>query len=84
MAIKVRLGKLAFEKDLERFVQDQVVLNTFTILPVHLNHALHVSQLPLHHRDPFDRLLVAQSLIENLPLLSIDPLIRHYPIQTIW
>jgi len=84
MAIKVRSGKLTLAEDLERFVQDQVVLNNFTILPIHLHHALYVSQLPLYHRDPFDRLLIAQSLIENLPLLSIDPLIRQYAVQTIW
>ena len=54
------------------------------LLPLRLEHALQVYSLPLHHRDPFDRILVAQAQTENLPILTIDAMIRQYAVQTLW
>ncbi|MEI2688395.1 MAG: type II toxin-antitoxin system VapC family toxin [Anaerolineae bacterium] len=84
IAIKVGLGKLELTDNLNEFIQDQLTANRIDVLSVQMNHALFVHKLPKHHRDPFDRLLVAQSLIEGVPLITSDPLIRQYPVQTIW
>ena len=84
IAIKARIGKLAMPDNLEQFIIEQLVLNQFTVLPIQLTHALHVYTLPLLHRDPFDRLLVAQSQVEDLLLLTNDALIQQYTTQTTW
>ena len=62
----------------------ELVRNTFVVLHVHLSHALRVRALLDHHRDPFDRLLVAQSLLEELLVLSADPWIALYPVEDVW
>jgi PIN domain nuclease of toxin-antitoxin system len=49
-----------------------------------MNHALHVSKLPQHHRDPFDRLLIAQAQLEGLPVLSSDHQLANYQVEVIW
>jgi PIN domain nuclease of toxin-antitoxin system len=84
IAIKARLGKLQLPGNLAPFLTDHLVLNHVTTLSIHLSHTLHVYMLPALHRDPFDRLLVAQSQLEQLPILTADPLIRQYSVQTIW
>ena len=84
MAIKARLGKLRVADDLSRFVTDQLATNGFRVLPVALAHALDVHALPAHHRDPFDRLLVAQCRVENLRLVSGDSKLAPYDIEIIW
>ena len=84
IAIKARLGKLQVPSDLAPFMTDHLVRNNVTSLSIHLTHTLHVSTLPHLHRDPFDRLLVAQSQLEQLPILTADPLIQRYAVQTIW
>lgn len=84
IAIKAQIGKLTIASDLEEFIANQITQNHFTILPIKLSHALHIYHLPLHHRDPFDRMLVAQSKLEELSILTIDPLIAQYTESTIW
>lgn len=84
IAIKTRLGKLRLAHDVQGYVAEQIALNAIHVLPIAMSHALHVSTLPDHHRDPFDRMLVAQSQVEQLPILTIDPLIAQYPVATIW
>ena len=84
IAIKARLGKLQLPGDLAPFLTDHLVRNHVTILSIHLSHTLHVYSLPALHRDPFDRLLVAQSQLEQLPMLTADPLIQQYSVQTLW
>ena len=84
IAIKTQLGKLTLPANLEQFIAEQLSLNHFTPLPVQISHALGVYRLPLLHRDPFDRLLVAQARLEDLPILTVDPLIGQYEVQTIW
>lgn len=84
MAIKARLGRLQLGEDLERFVHEQMALNGIEGLPVYMNHTLHVYALPDHHGDPFDRLLVAQAQLEGLPILTGDPQIARYEVETVW
>jgi PIN domain nuclease of toxin-antitoxin system len=84
IAIKAQIGKLELSSDLVRFVVEQLQNNAITSLPVQLNHALHTLTLPQLHRDPFDRILVAQSQVENLPILTADRYINQYNVETIW
>ena len=84
IAIKAQLGKLAVSGDLSNFITEQIYLNRISVLPIHLQHALEVASLPLLHRDPFDRLLIAQSRQEQIPILTLDPLISQYEVETFW
>jgi len=84
IAIKTRLGRLALPDAPERFIPEQLRLNAMLDLPISLHHALHIHSLPNHHRDSFDRILVAQSQLEGLPIVSADPVIAQYAVQVIW
>lgn len=84
MAIKAGIGKLELPGDPESFISEQLAVNAIEPLPVQMIHALHVHSLPVFHRDPFDRLLIAQARLENLPILTADPEIGRYPVETIW
>ena len=84
MSIKSSIGKLNLTQPIEPFILDQTRRNRFDILPITLAHIAAVERLPLHHRDPFDRLLIAQSLTENITLVTADSIIHSYPINHIW
>ncbi|MBE9199093.1 MULTISPECIES: type II toxin-antitoxin system VapC family toxin [unclassified Nodularia (in: cyanobacteria)] len=86
IAIKQSIGKLTFNQPLpfEIFITQQLHLNNFSLLDIKISHVAVISSLPLHHRDPFDRLLIAQSIVENIPLLSADQIFDAYPIQRLW
>ncbi len=84
MAIKISLGKLSLTQPYESFVEGQLTTNGIDMLNVKINHTAAIATLPFHHRDPFDRLLVVQARIENLPLVSIDPIFDAYGIQRVW
>ncbi|MCH7941935.1 MAG: type II toxin-antitoxin system VapC family toxin [Proteobacteria bacterium] len=84
IAIKARLGRLTVPDDLARFMTDQIEQNGFRILAVELGHALRVHSLEDLHRDPFDRMLVAQSMVENLPIIGRDAQITAYGVESIW
>ena len=84
IAIKASLGRLQLEDDLERFIPRQLAQNGIAPLPVAVSHALHVHRLPPLHRDPFDRLLVAQSILEKMPLISSDQNLSRYPVEIVW
>lgn len=80
VAIKRRLGKLAAPADLlDRLEQADVPL-----LPITARHADLVGTLPMHHQDPFDRLLVAQATVDGLTLVSSERAMRDYPVEVIW
>jgi PIN domain nuclease of toxin-antitoxin system len=71
--IKVSLGKLSFDNPFPQLVQDELVLNQYSpLLPIDLTHVFRVSTLPYHHKDPFDRLLIAQAAVVGIPILSAD------------
>ena len=84
IAIKTSLGKLSFEQALEQFLPEQMTLNQVRLLDISLAHALRVGALPWHHRDPFDRMLIAQGLVEHLPVVSSDTAFDAYGIERIW
>ncbi len=84
IAIKASLGKLTLRKPLEEFLPEQLAANHFTLLNIAAEHAFRAARLPLHHRDPFDRMLVAQCLAENLPLASSDSTLDAYGIKRLW
>jgi len=81
---KIRLGRLEVQGDPEQFIFEQLAVNDITVLPISMKHALRTAALPDHHRDPFDRMLVAQSQIEQLPIVTADPLITRYAVEVIW
>jgi PIN domain nuclease of toxin-antitoxin system len=82
--IKVGTGKLTLREDVRVIVADQLRRNPLQLLPVQYDHVLAVGGLPAAHKDPFDRLLVAQAIAENAVLLTDDPLVRQYPVRTDW
>ena len=84
MAIKAGLGRLRLREPLEELVPREVAACGFRVLPVQLSHALGVSSLPPIHRDPFDRLLVAQARIEDLALVTIDKALGRYGVKIVW
>jgi PIN domain nuclease of toxin-antitoxin system len=84
MAIKVSLGKLDLSQPFDLFIPNQLLLNDITLLDITVSHTLRVATLPYHHRDPFDRLLIAQSLVEVMPLISIDSVFDAYGVNRLW
>lgn len=84
IAIKISTGKLVMEEPFDTFITQQLQLNEIEILPITFAHIVRVAALPFHHRDPFDRLLVAQALVEGLSIVSADPLLDAYPIARLW
>jgi len=63
---------------------EQLAINKIEMLPIKLEHLAALAQLPLHHRDPFDRMIIAQAIAENLQIISKDRVFHKYPIQLIW
>ena len=90
MAIKVSTGKLNINdatgqaQPLDPFIADQLRHNRINLLPITLEHVIRVSQLPYRYRDPFDRMLAAQSLVEGMPLLSVDAIMDGYGVTRLW
>ncbi|MGH6896106.1 MAG: type II toxin-antitoxin system VapC family toxin [Geminicoccaceae bacterium] len=84
IAIKAGLGQLRLPTDLGGFLASQLAVSSFQVLPIGLEHAVAVRDLPLHHRDPFDRLLIAQSRTEGLALITRDARMRAYEVDVLW
>lgn len=84
MQIKSQSGKLNLNSPLPDLIKIQQEVNNLQILPLELSYIYALKNLPNHHRDPFDRILIAQAMVENLPLLSIDVAFDSYPVQKIW
>lgn len=84
IAIKMSLGKLDMGAPFAALIPGQLLANQIEILPIAVAHLHQVATLPFHHRDPFDRLLIAQSQVEQLPILSRDPTFDEYNIQRLW
>ena len=82
--IKSSLGKLKLSGNTQSFITRQLAVNLIEELPITFKHAFHLQNLPDHHKDPFDRMLVAQALSEKLPIITIDQEIARYPVKTIW
>ncbi len=84
MAIKTRSGKLSIHAELAGFLTKHLGKNAFSLMPISLTHALQIARLPSLHRDPFDRMLVAQAQVEKARLVSRDPEIAKYAVDICW
>jgi PIN domain nuclease of toxin-antitoxin system len=82
--VKVSIGKLPLSKTIADLVRDDVQGNDMELLPINVGHLVTLAGLPLLHRDPFDRLLVAQARTENVQLVSADPALDAYGISRFW
>ncbi len=84
IAIKIGLKKYALPEPYDVFMKRELAENRFRILPIEPRHTTVLMTLPLHHRDPFDRRLVALAMIEDIPLVSADSILDAYPIRRQW
>lgn len=84
MAIKHSIGRLNFSLPFMEFVGQQLTVSNIGLLEINLQHIEVVASLPLHHRDPFDRLIIAQSMAEQIPILSVDAVFDAYAIARVW
>jgi PIN domain nuclease of toxin-antitoxin system len=84
IAIKAGLGQLEMPVDLGGFLRRELARNGFETLPITFEHAVAARNLPPHHRDPFDRLLICQSHVEMLGLVSADPALAAYGADVVW
>ncbi|WP_293154845.1 MULTISPECIES: type II toxin-antitoxin system VapC family toxin [unclassified Microcoleus] len=84
MAIKHSIGRLNFSMPFMEFIKQQIAVNRIEILEISFDHIEVVASLPLHHCDPFDRLIIAQSMAEQIPVLSVDAIFDGYAIARLW
>lgn len=84
IAVKQAAGRLELPDDAGTWVRTRVAAFGLIELPVTVEHALQAGALPVHHRDPWDRLLVAQARVEGVPILTADPMFARYEVTTLW
>ena len=84
IAIKISRGKYELDVDFVQFMETLVSENNFEILPIAPAHAAAVAELPFHHRDPFDRMLISQAIVEKIPILSADDAFESYAVARLW
>ena len=84
MQLKIQLGKLHFNLPLSQIVEEQQRINGMRLLSIAPDHIYALDRLPFHHKDPFDRLLIAQAMTETMPVVSADAAFAAYPAQIIW
>ena len=82
--IKVQSGKLNFPQPAGPYLLSKMAENRIKTLSISVDHLLALERLPMHHRDPFDRMLIAQSLEEDIPLVTADPMFERYSIRIVW
>jgi len=82
--IKVQVGKMPLPAPVGPYLVEKLAENRVETLPISLDHVLRIEALPMHHSDPFDRILIAQSLEEKLPLVSSDTVFQRYDVELIW
>ena len=83
IAIKVSIGKLTLPDTVEKLFPQQLSLNQIDLLPIEVSHLQTVSTLPFHHKDPFDRIIIAQALVEKIGLVSVDKVFEAYDVDII-
>ena len=84
IAVKVSLGKYPLTVPFEQFWTAGIGGNGFVILPIALPHAAVLSSLPMHHKDPFDRMILAQAIAEQIPVVTVDSAFSSYPVTRLW
>ncbi|MEB3174689.1 MAG: type II toxin-antitoxin system VapC family toxin [Cyanobacteriota bacterium] len=83
MSIKYNLGKLRLEPSYEDFVKKEVNGSNVILLAIKLEHIKANASLPFYHRDPFDRIIIAQSMTENIPIITLDVVFKQYSVELI-
>lgn len=84
IAVKNALGRLPLPLPIDHYIPHQRQQHAIESLPIDEESTLHIARLPALHRDPFDRILVAQALVHSLVIVTPDPLIAQYPVRTAW
>jgi PIN domain nuclease of toxin-antitoxin system len=84
ISIKVGGGRMVLPEPVERYLPDRLRHHGFDLLSIDFPHVVRAGELPRLHGDPFDRMLVAQAQVEGLPILTADPAISRYDVETIW
>lgn len=84
MAIKYKLGSLVFTEPFDELIQEQIALYDYQIYPVEIRHTFLLSRLEQHHKDPFDRLIIAQAIVDKIPIVSVDAVFDQYDVNRIW
>lgn len=84
IAVKHSIGKLPLTRPFADLFPAQPVADGLRTLPIQAPHLARLVDLPFHHRDPFDRMIIAQALVEGVPVLTRDPAFEHYPVETVW
>lgn len=84
MSIKVSIGKLELEMTFSDLVKREVYGNAIELLEIRAEHLDELAKLPFHHKDPFDRLMISQSLIESVPIVTRDSVFGSYPVHVLW
>nr|VFJ89286.1 MAG: PIN domain nuclease, a component of toxin-antitoxin system (PIN domain) [Candidatus Kentron sp. H]VFJ91119.1 MAG: PIN domain nuclease, a component of toxin-antitoxin system (PIN domain) [Candidatus Kentron sp. H]VFJ97435.1 MAG: PIN domain nuclease, a component of toxin-antitoxin system (PIN domain) [Candidatus Kentron sp. H] len=84
IAIKISLGKYRLPEPFADFMKEQLGANQFDLLPMEISHVDRVITLPFHHRDPFDRLMIAQALVEGIPVVGVDAVFEQYGVERMW
>jgi PIN domain nuclease of toxin-antitoxin system len=82
--IKAQVGKLNLPNPTGRYILKKLADNKIETLPISLDHVLKIETLPMHHRDPFDRMLIAQSMEQDWPIITSDRMFKKYPVRIIW
>ena len=84
MKIKNQLGKLSLAMPIDELVNKNRQENNIQLLPIDLAHIIYLEQLPAHHKDPFDRIIIAQAIIEGLTIVTVDHVFSDYSVPVIW
>ncbi|MFH2059982.1 MAG: type II toxin-antitoxin system VapC family toxin [Pseudomonadota bacterium] len=84
IAIKTSLGKLELLSPFDKLIPAQLEKNAIDVLPIELDHISKIINLEFHHRDPFDRLIIAQGITEQIPVITSDAIFIKYPVKVIW
>jgi PIN domain nuclease of toxin-antitoxin system len=84
MALKISINKLTLPYSISEFVEREIRGNSIEVLPIKPSHCFELEGLPFYHRDPFDRMIIAQSMYEKLPIVTVDLAFRKYPIEVVW
>jgi PIN domain nuclease of toxin-antitoxin system len=84
LVIKTQIGKLKLPHPAAEFLKQELVDLQIPVLPIEVRHVVRLERLPMHHRDPFDRVLIAQALEEDLTIVSSDRIFRRYSVELVW
>lgn len=82
--VKYKIGKLKLGKPIDEILDEQISVNDLTILPLQREHAVNVIDLPSSHKDPFDRMIISQAMVEDMVIVTADPKFSSYPVRLLW